>query len=189
MKEMNARGLIFFNRWKKHRTKKWQYAFIHGSICWGLPVAIIFFLLNNHFQVDQMLLPKFLIVVIGFGIGGFFYGLNQYKRIDEIYMRVNDDEDIESGIEDLKSGKTWNYENLIINKIHDKTLLVKNELFWFEDSEVTVDKMNECFNLVMNDFQRLKKNSAFNEFTNDFEIRLQIFDNSEKVKPLIDKII
>ena len=189
MKELNAGGVIFFNRWKEQRTKKWQYAFIHGSIYWGLPTAITIFLFESHFQVDQMHLSKFLILVFCFIIGGFLYGLNQYKRIDEVYMRVNDDEDIESGIEDLKSGKTWNYENLLINKTHEKTLLVKNELFWFEDTDVSADKMNECFNMVMSDFQRLKKNSAFNEFTNDFEIRLQIFDNAEKVKPLIDKII
>ena len=189
MKELSASGVRFANRWKEQRTKKWKYAFIHGSMYWGLPVAITLFLFESHFQFDQMLLSKFFNMVLVFVIGGFLFGLNEFKRIDDVYRSVNDDEDIENGILILESGKSWNYENLHINKINGKSLLVKNELFWFEDSDISVDKLNECFNLVMSDFQRLKKNLAFNEYSNNFEVRLQIVDNSGKKSPLIDRIV
>ena len=189
MKEQNTRGEIFSTRWKEKRTKKWKFAFIHGSIYWGLPLAIILFLRDSHLQVENMILSNFLTDILFFMIGGYLFGLYQFKKIDVKYMSLNDDEDIQKGIEKLKSGKFWNYENLLINKMDEKTLLVKNDLFWFKDSDISVDKINECFNLVMSDFQRLKKNLLFNEFSINFDVRLQIFDNSEKHIPLIDKII
>jgi len=189
MKELSVKGERFAIRWKEQRTKKWQYAFIHGSIYWGLPVAFTLFLIDSRFQVENMQLTKFLTGILLFVIGGFFFGLNQFRKIDDVYLSVSDDDDIENGILILKSGKAWNYENLQINKINDKSLVVKNELFWFEDSDVSVETLNKCFNMVMSDFQRLKKNLAFKGFSDNFEIRLQIFDNSGKKKPLIDRII
>ncbi|MCK9311628.1 MAG: hypothetical protein M0P26_05060 [Bacteroidales bacterium] len=189
MKELNAGSMKFFNRWKEQRTKKWQYAFLHGSIYWGLPIAIILFLINSHFKVDQMQLSKLITYIIVFLAGGFFSGLLEFKRFDKVYQNLRDDESIEYGIVILKSGKVWNHENLKIQILDEKILLIKNELFWFEDSDVSVDKINECFNLVLSDFQRLKMNSAFNEFTKMFDVRLQIFDNSGSINPLIDKII
>lgn len=58
----------------------------------------------------------------------------------------------------------------IISKMDDKTLLVKNALFWFEDSDVSVEKINECFSLLLSDFQRLRKNSSFDAFLKAFDI-------------------
>lgn len=190
MKEQSEGGVRFINRWKEQRKKKWHYAFIHGSIYSGLPIAISIFLIESSFKVDQMQLSKLLTFILVFVIGGFFSGLSEFKRIDKVYLSEFDDEDvIENGIAMLQTGKVWNYENLKIQKINDESLLVRNELFWFDNSDVTVDVINDCFNLVMSDFQRLKKNSAFNEFINKSNVRLQIFDNSESNNPLIDKII
>ena len=145
MKELDARGETFIKSWKEKRTKKWKYAFVHGSIYWGLPIGIVVFLFNSHLQVEKMFLSKFLIEVVVFMIGGYLHGLYEFKRIDA--------------------------------------------LFWFEDSDVSVEKINECFSLLLSDFQRLRKNSAFDEFSNAFDIRLQVYDNSMVSTPLIDKTI
>jgi len=189
MKELSVKGERFVTRWKKQRTKKWQYAFIHGSIYWGLPVVITLFLIDSQFQVENIQLTKLLTWVPLYVIGGFFFGLYQFRKIDGIYLSVCDDDDIHNGIIVIESGNTWNYENLQINKINDKTLVVKNKLFWFEDSDVSTDKLNECFNMVMSDFQRLKKNLLFKDYSDNYEVRLQVFDNSDKDIPLTDRII
>jgi hypothetical protein len=188
MKEMSKKGDKFYTQWKERRKKKWLYIFLNGSIYWGLTIAIVLFLWDSQFKVENMQLSRFISSIIIFGIVGLFIGFNQYKRIDKIYLSLRDDNDILKGIDTLKLGKVWNYENLIIKKLDDGTLLIKNELFWFADSEVLTEKLNECFNLVMSDFQRIQKNTDFNEFSKNSTIRIQIFDNSESESPLIDKI-
>jgi len=76
---------------------------------------------------------------------------------------LNDDDEIEKGIQTLKAGGIWNYENLKISKKDDEMLLIQNELFWFEEKEISHENINECFNLVCIDFRRLQKNKDFKE--------------------------
>jgi hypothetical protein len=65
----------------------------------------------------------------------------------------------------------------------------RNELFQFEEEGNSSAKLNECFNMVLGDFQRLQKDKGFNDFIADKKVRIQIFDNSGSIIPLIEKII
>jgi len=189
MKELNKKGENFYRRWEKQREKKWFYVFVHGSIYWGLPVAIGTFLLSSHFEIENMSISKLLISVIVFMIGGLGFGFSQFKRIDNIYLGLNDDNEIKKGILAIETGNNWNYENLMINKEIDETLTIQNQLFWFEEKNITSKKIEDCFDLVYADFQRLKKNKDFDQFTSNRKVRIQIKDNSNKETLLKEKLI
>jgi hypothetical protein len=187
MKELNKKGEAFYRLWEKKREKKWLYVFVHGSVYWGLPVAIGTFLLSSHFEIENMSISKLLFSIILFMIGGIGFGLSQFKRIDNIYLGLNDDNEIKNGIQTIENGGNWNYENLIIRIENDDTLNIQNQLFWFEEKDVTSNKIVECFNLVEEDFQRLKKNRYFEQFLSNRKVTIQIMDNSDRKTPLMEK--
>lgn len=189
MKEIDKKGEKFYKKWEERRKNKWLWVFVHGSVYWGLPIAIMLFFMNSYFDKGNMQLLKLLIPVIAFGIGGLLHGLRQFKRIDEIYLDLNDDDEIVKGIQTLKAGDIWHYGNLIISKEEDESLIIQNELFWFEDKELSPEKINECLNLVSDDFRWLQKNKDFAEFTRRRKITIQLFDNSGSNIPIHEKII
>jgi len=189
MKELNKREEKFYIKWEERRKNKWLFAFVHGSIYWGLPFAIVPFFISSIFDLENIQLSKLLISVIVFGIGGLWHGLRQFKQIDEVYLELNDDDEIAKGIQTLKAGDIWNYENLIMSKEEDETLIIQNELFWFEDKELSSEMINECLNLVSGDFRWLQKNKDFAAYTKNRKVTVQLFDNSGSNIPLLEKII
>lgn len=189
MKELNKKQEKFYSNWKERRNKKFQYIFLHGTVYWGLPTGILLFLVDSYFKVEEMDLSKFIISITFFGIGGLFWGLNQYKRTDNIYLDLYEDKKILGGIRILETGKAWNYENLQIKKEDDETLVVKNKLFWFDDTNALSENLDGCLNIVMKDFERLKKNPDFDIFSSEYKVKVQVYNNSEKVTPLIEMIM
>jgi len=189
MKELNKKGETFYRLWEKKREKKWLYVFVHGSVYWGLPVAIGTFLLSSHFEIENMSVSKLLISIIVFMIGGIGFGFSQFKRIDNIYLGLNDDNEIKKGIQTIETSGNWNYENLIISKENNETLNIQNQLFWFEEKDITSKKIEECFNLVNEDFQRLKKNKDFEHFLLNHKVTIQIVDNFDGKTPLLEKLL
>jgi hypothetical protein len=65
----------------------------------------------------------------------------------------------------------------------------RNEFFRFDEEDIFSAKLNECFNLVSGDFQRLQQDKGFNAFTAGRKVKIRIFDNSGSNIPLIEKII
>jgi len=186
MKELNEKQEKFYTKWKERRNKKFLYIFLHGTVYSGIPTGIILFLLISYFNKENMDLFRFIIYVTIFGIGGLFSGLKQYKRIDNRYLEINEDDTILEGIRILTTGKAWNYENLVINKEDNETLVVKNKLFWLEDSNALSENLEECLNTVVKDFERLKKHPDFDVFSSEYKVKAQVYNNSEKEKPLIE---
>lgn len=189
MKELSKRQQKFYRQWEERRKKKWLYVFLHGTVYWGLFMAIIMFLLNNDFDIEKMKISKFITAIIVFGIAGIFVGLNQFRQIEKIYLKLNDDSEIMIGIQKLKSEEIWKYENLILRNENNKTLIVRNEIMWFDNSEISNEKLNYCVKVILNDFQNLNKNERFKEFAMNLETKNQVFDNSESEIPLIEKTL
>jgi hypothetical protein len=50
MKETGKKGEQFIQRWEERRKKKWLYIFLHGSVYFGLPLAILMFLMVSEFK-------------------------------------------------------------------------------------------------------------------------------------------
>jgi hypothetical protein len=187
MTELNEKQKKFYNRWTEIRKKKLFYIFLHGTVFWGIPVGVLFFFTESHFDKENMDISTFVTSLTLFGIGGLFFGLSQYKRNDDIYVQLNDDNKIEDGIRMLENGNVWNYENLIIAKEDDnKTLIVKNKLFWLEDSNALSQNIEECMNIVMKDFERLKMNPGFDMFSRHYNVIAQVYNNSDRVNPLME---
>jgi alpha/beta superfamily hydrolase len=90
------------------------------------------------------------------------------KKGENFYLSLNDDDEIKKGIQTIETRNIWNYENLIINKERDETLTIQNQLFWFEEKEITSKIIEDCFNLVFEHFQRLKKNKDFSQFISKY---------------------
>ena len=189
MKEKSEKEENFYLEWEKRRKKKWLYVFLHGSIYWGVPSAITLFLLSSNFSLENMQFSKLLISIVVFAIGGLGFGLWLFNTMDKAYLGANDNDKIKEGIQKIKSGLTWSYENLKLLQDESDTLVVQNELFWFDDANVTPTVMNECFNLIMVDYNRLQRNAGFSEFSKDKKVLIQMFDNSGNDKPLIEKVV
>ena len=76
--------------------------------------------------------------------------------MDVAYLGANDNDKIQERIQKIKSGLTWNYENLKLLQDERETIVVQNELFWFDETNVTPTVMSGCcFNLIMVDYNRL----------------------------------
>jgi len=189
MKEQNQRQSMFNKNWEKQRKNKWLYIFLFASIYWGFPTAIISYLLKIDFKFDTFQFTEFLKSLLTFIIVGFVFGYWQFKKNETIYLQFNDDDEIKKGIENLKLGTNWSYENICIHPENENTLIIRNELFWYEEKGLTIEKLNECFNLFYSDFQRLQKNIIFDNFSRNKKIRIQIVDNSGNNIPLVEKII
>lgn len=189
MKELSKKGEAFYLKWEERRKKKWQYIFLHGSVYWGLPIAIVLFLFNSHFTIENMQWSKLILSIIVFGIAGIGFGFWQFKRMDAIYWGLNDNDKVQKGVQVLESGQSWHYENLKISLTKDENLIIQNELFWHEKKELSSEELNECFKLIMNDLRRLQRNPEFDEFSKSKKIKVQVFDNTEREKPLIEKVI
>lgn|GEM_PF-746631 len=189
MKDLNKKGQQFYRQWEERRKNKWLWVFINGSVYWGLPIAIVTVFSRSNFHIENMKLSELAISVIIFGIGGMGYGLSQFKRIDNMYLALNDDDEIEKGIQTLKAGGIWNYENLKISKKDDEMLIIQNELFWFEEKEISTENINECLNLIRSDFSRLQKNKEFKDYFGTRKAMIQLFDNTGSNTPLVEKVI
>ena len=189
MKETGKKGEQFIQRWEERRKKKWLYIFLHGSAYYGLPLGIIMFLVFSEFKVENMQMSMFLICIIVFTIGGLVSGIRHFNQVDSMYLRLINNDDVVEGLETLKAGETWNYENLVIQNENDGNLVVRNELFWFGEEDISSSKLNDCFNMVLGDFQRLQKDKEFNDFASGRKVKIRIFDNSGSGIPLIEKTI
>jgi len=187
MKELTEKQEKFIVKWKERRKKKFLY--IIQNIYWGIPLGIVIYFSLNHFKLGDFDLIRFLIAFTFFVINGLYHGQKQYNLLEKAYLKTVDNEDVLSGIRILEAGKVWNYENLIITKEDNETLIVKNKLFWLDDSNALSENLDECLNIVMKDFERLKMNSDFDVFSSEFKVRIQVYNNSEKVNPLIEMSI
>jgi hypothetical protein len=189
MRDLNKGEERFYRDWEAQRKKKWRYIILHGTVYWGMPVALGLFLLMSHFRTNEMQLKPLIISVLLFGTGGLFFGLNQFNNMEKRYSSLNDDFEIARGIEDLNTGGLWNYENLKISLKEDGVLVIQNELYWFDEKGPSPDKLNQCYDLVFEDFQRLQKNKAFYEYSKNKKVRIEISGNSESNKPLLEMVI
>ena len=68
-------------------------------------------------------------------------------------------------------------------------VLIQNELFWFDEQVTSSEKLEECYQAVYGDFQRLQKNQNFKEYAKNRKVTIQIFDNSPGNIPLLEKIM
>jgi len=190
MKELSGRGEKFYKKWEERRKKKWLFVFLNGFVYWGLFMAVSMFIWKSDFKIEKMHLSDLVSAIIFFGIAGIPLGLSRYIQIDKIYLSLlNDDVDILDGIKTLKAGKTWKYENLIIKNVNNDTLVVRNNLFWFDESDDLNEKLNECFDTVVADYKGIKKEPKFEEFSRNYKVRIQIFEVLDNEKPMIDKAI
>jgi len=186
MKELNKKGEKFYNQWAERRNKKWRYVFVQGIVYFGLPVAIISFLINCKFNIENMHLSEFLRSLFVFGIGGILFGLRQFKRTDNLFLSLNDEDEIVKGVKALKAGDAWSYENLKIHRENDESIIVQNDLFWFEEKGLTHEKLNECYNLIHEDIVRLKKSKDFDEYLKYKDLKIRILGNSGSNVPLFE---
>ena len=190
MKELSGRGEKFYKKWEERRKKKWLFVFLNGFVYWGLFMAVTMFIWKSDFKIENMHLSDLGSAIIFFGIGGIPLGLSRYKQIDKMYLSfISDDIDILNGIKALKAGKTWKYENLIIKNVNNETLVVRNKLFWFDKSDDLNEKINECFDSVVADYDRINKEAEFKKFSENYKVRIQIFEVLDNETPLIDKVI
>jgi len=115
-------------------------------------------------------------------------GIMNFNQQEKKYLD-KDNVELINGIKKLKAGKVWKYDNLIITNVNNKTLVVRNKLFWFDKSDNLNEKLAECFDAVVADYKRINKEPRFEEFSRNYNVRIQIFEVLDNDKPLLDKAI
>ncbi len=188
MMKLNNKEERFLVRWENRRKKKWHYILINGGIYYGLSVAIISFLIHSGFKIENMQLSWFIKYAVIFMASGIFVVLRQFNQTDRIYMSLIDESEIINGIQSLKAGKTWDFENLKINNEGEEMVTIQNNLFWFDEKTPSSEKIKECYNLVYEDFMRLKKTAVFENYVRNKKVKIQILDNSGSNIPLFVKL-
>jgi hypothetical protein len=188
MSELTVREEKFYKKWEEKRKNKWLYVFLNGTVYWGLFMGITLFLVHNGFEIERMHLSELLERILIFGIAGIPYGLIQFNRSEKMFLN-KDNAEIIAGIKKLKADKVWRYENLIITNLDKKTLVVRNKLFWFDKSDDLNEKLNECFDTIVNDYMRINKVAEFEKFSKNYNVRVQVFEVLDNEMPLIDRVI
>jgi hypothetical protein len=193
MEELSKKREQFCRQWEKRRKNKWLYVLLHGTVYRGLPMTLVVILLNSKFKIENINWSLILNCAIAFGLLGIFYGLREFKRDDMKYLYLlndkDDDEEIIKGIQTLRAGNQWRYENLKIHNDTDESLTIQNELFWFDERVPSSEKLDECYQSVYGNFRRLQRNKDFDEYTKNRRVAIQIFDNSQSNVPLLEKAI
>lgn len=188
MEELTAREEKFYKKWEERRKKKWLYVFLHGTVYWGIFMAISTFFMESNFKVENMHFSGLIFKVIFGGIVGIPMGIMYFNQQERKYLN-KDNVELINGIKKLKAGKVWKYDNLIITNVNNKTLVVRNKLFWFDKSDNLNEKLAECFDAVVADYKRINKEPRFEEFSRNYNVRIQIFEVLDNDKPLLDKAI
>ena len=164
MEKFIPREEKFYTNWKEKRENKWQYVLLHGFVYWGLSMAISTFLLHCYSHPEDIKLADLTIRLLVFGIGGIPIGIMEFNRNDKIYLN-KDNAEIINGIKTLKARKVWRYDNLIITNLDNETLVVRNKLFWFDQSNDLKEKLTECFDAVVDDYKRINAEPIFEKFS------------------------
>ena len=188
MEETITRQEKFYKNWEEKRKKKWQYVFLHGTVYWGSSMVFLTTLFNYYSHPEYIKLVDLITRMIVFGIGGIPGGIMEFNRNDKIYLN-KDNAEIINGIKKLKAGKVWKHDNLILSNLNNETLVVRNKLFWFDQSDNLDEKLTECYNAVVDDYKKINKEPEFEKFFQKYKVRIQIFEVLDNETPKIDKII
>lgn len=162
---------------------------LYGVVYYGLPVGVGVFLVSNGFRFEDFDVSKLVVFLLVFGILGIGTGLREFKRIDSMYMGLNDDVEINKGIQALLSGQRWEYENLILSIDKDGTIVVRNALFWLDQASPLAEEINGCLNQLMDDVARLRLHAGFSDLARTRNVTVQVFDNSAGERPLVEKAL
>lgn len=189
MDKNKDRSEKFIATWEKHRKQKWMYAFVHGSLYWGLSTAVVSFLFMNNFDFQSMVLWRFVVYAIMFIIVGFGFGYFLFKSNESAFLDLTDGSMIRKGIQDLKSGLPWTYENINVSLGHNNMLNLSNILFWQNDTDNHSLNPDDCIQYIMEDYQKLLKNKYFRDFSSNKTLTVRVFDNSSGEKPIAERII
>ncbi len=186
MNEKQVAKDTFYTHWKERRKKKYRYMFWHGAVLWGIPTGVLYFLFYNHFGFGNTSVARFFFAIAVFVVVGFNFGYRSFRRKDQKYLEEKRDRKIRRGLALLEAGEMWNYGNLLLYRLDDSTLVVRNRSFWLDDSTALGEKLDECLQLVTKDFKRLKKNVHFEEFIDGYTIKARVFSNANQEKPLLE---
>ena len=163
MKESSKQQETFYVRWEERRKKKWRFVIIKSfrHTIFGLSVILVVILWIGKFKTDNLHLLNLLFLPLLFLIFGIFKGLRDFKRNEKQYLDILNEKDADEqliikGIQSLKAGNAWSFESLTIKEETDKSLLIQNKLFWFDENAPSSEKLEECFQAVYGDFQRLQ---------------------------------
>jgi hypothetical protein len=188
MKETTKKGAEFYAKWEKVRLNKWRYVLLYGVVYYGLPVGVGVFLVSNGFRFEDFDVLKLIVTLLVFGIVGIGSGLWEFKRIDSMYMGLNDDDEINKGIRTLLSGQRWEYENLILSIDKDGIIVVRNALFWLDKATPSAEELDGCLSQLMDDVSRLRLHAGFSDLARTRNVTVQVFDNSAE-RPLVEKTL
>jgi hypothetical protein len=180
----------FYQSWGVQRKYKWRYIFLHGSVLWGISVALAIILGEKIFSSESRTLYSAVIMISFFMVGGLFVGNKQFKQKEMIYDGlVANDNEIGKGATILENEKNWSHENLIFTLTDHQTVIVRNKLFWLSNNQPTPGEADDCLFTMLEDVTRLRKNKILGSFLESKKIILQLFNNEDSVNPIAEKCI
>ena len=190
MQDLSHKQTDFYQRWRIQRKNKWKYIFVHGSVLWGISVALTILVFENVFSSENKTLQSAVILISFFMIGGLFVGNRQYKQKEMIYDGlVAKDNEIGKGAILLEHEKEWSHENLTFTLSDNQTVVVRNKLFWLSDDQPNPSQAEDCILTMQDDITRLRENKILDSFLEGRMIKLQLYNNDDKIHPITEKCI
>jgi hypothetical protein len=188
MQELNPMQSRFFNKWTIQRKNKWKYRFRHGSVHWMILGLIIIFTSDN-IKISEINPLVLLLKLSIFACVGLVFGNNNFKHKEAIYQKyLLEDDEISKGALKLEKEKIWIFENLTIICKDEDSLEIRNNLFWLKSEHPNAKQLNDCMKVMQEDVNRLQGNTSFRSFAEGRIIKIQLFNNLDRINPLIEKL-
>lgn len=186
MKEILKGQSRFYRKWTIQRRNKWKYLLMHGTIYWVLFGLILLTTETIHNGNGHPW--KWVLTILLIAGAGIFKANADYQRNEKIYQTYfEDDPEIVKGVMKLETGLEWIWENLTIQCVDQQHLILRNNLFWLQEEHPAQPKLMECMQTLRDDLDRLRKNKEFAAFAENKLIQLQLFNNLDKSKPILEE--
>jgi len=190
MKKPGNTNSEFYKKWSVQREYKWKYIFVHGSVLWGISVSITIMLGEKIFGSESRTLSSAIIMIAFFMAAGLFVGNSQFKQKEKLFEGlVAAEQLIGEGATILEVEKEWSHENLTFTLADNQTVLVRNKLFWLSDNQPTSTQVDDCMVSMSEDVTRFRENKIFGKFLENKKIKLQLYNNEDKIHPIAEKTL
>lgn len=189
MKELTPKQSRFYKRWSVQRKNRLGYILYRGPLHW-VSIGFLIVLVESGFSSAGFSPINFMLKILFFAVLGIVASYNNFKINEKTFQSYLDQDDkISLGIARLEKEKQWEYENLRFQLGAENILTIQNKLFWLGNETPDPNQLEECMRSLRDDLQRLRENQRFATFTNNKQIRLLLFNNSDKIHPLKEELL
>ncbi len=169
----------FYKKWSLKRQKKWKFLLLHGSLFWTL-FGLISIVADRIIRGETLEANKLSLIILVSALFGLIPGYHLFKRNEQRFAGLLEEEEaLTAEIRSLSRDKILIHENLTLTCPDDQTLVARNNLFWLEEDQPTVNQCIECIQELQNEVRKLLANNEFKILVANRKIKLELCNNQK----------